>query len=239
MLQLSLSFLQSEPKLLFRLIYSSADCTVKSNDKEEWSKSVALQHSSQDLEGFCLTSSCANLGPGYRISGLYCLLSGTPYAHRISINLPLLTVSKALRKSMQVRMQGRLFPLAPSISRRSATICPMVDLFCLKPFWEMRGRGSRIGLSLFRIMRLYSFMTTASPALTLANVRHIRHFDQICHFCKGNPSSCYSNIRNFGVSSPFSPHSPLAKTATLKGNPLLSPALRPFFDCQIRHWLHF
>ena len=33
-------------------------------------------------------------------------------------------------------------------------ICPIVDLFCLKPFWEMRSRGSRIGLSLFRIMRL-------------------------------------------------------------------------------------
>ena len=37
----------------------------------------------------------------------------------------------------------------------------------LKPFWEMRNRGSRIGLSLFRIPRLYGFMTNEIKLMPL------------------------------------------------------------------------
>ena len=55
------------PSLALRSAQSRA--TIKRNGARD----VSLQHSSQDLEGFCLTISCANLGPGFRISGLNCL----------------------------------------------------------------------------------------------------------------------------------------------------------------------
>lgn len=97
---------------------------------------------------------------------------------------------------MNVRLQGRLFPLTPSIIRRSATICPMVDFFCLMPFWEMRSRGSRIGLSLFRIMRLYSFMTKEIELMPLELSGFVRSLD----FGTGTMMRVFHSLtrKNFG-----------------------------------------
>ena len=150
---------QSEFELLFVAIYSIPERMVQRHNKQEGSQRVTLQNATQDLRGFCVSIRCSNLGQCLwvcKVSAIAEMISaGTPQMQRISIRFPWFMVSKALRKSMKVRMQLRLLARTPSRRRLRATMCPKVVILCLKTFWQALSRGSSAGLNLFMLIRFH------------------------------------------------------------------------------------
>ena len=62
--------------------------------------------------------------------------------------------SKAFEKSINNDVAESCFDFAPSIILRIVKICPIVHLFCLKPFWFFCSSGSNTGHILFSNIKL-------------------------------------------------------------------------------------
>ena len=97
----------------------------------------------------------------YRAMIVLSRFGGTPYALRILNIFSLFILSNAFVKSMKVITAGRFFAFIPSISRRSASICPVVVRPVLNPFWFGLSLGSISGRILFSIMRFMIFVIIA------------------------------------------------------------------------------
>ena len=80
--------------------------------------------------------------------------SGRPYILSMSLIFPLCMLSKAFEKSINNNIAESCFDFATSIILRIVKICPVVDLFCLKPFWFLSSTGSNTGHILFSNIRL-------------------------------------------------------------------------------------
>ena len=70
----------------------------------------------------------------YSITIALIISVGIAYLRRINSILLRFIESNAFEKSMNIIVIGRFFDFTPSTMRRILKICPIVDLFFLKPF---------------------------------------------------------------------------------------------------------
>ena len=92
------------------------------------------------------------------------ILLGIPYAENISNIRSLLTLSKALRKSMNVIVAFRLFFFTSSIIRRSVSMCEVV---VESRFWFGLRWTSMNGKILFRSILFVIFAAMEDSAVLL------------------------------------------------------------------------